>query len=69
LLERVRRFDDRRRIELRLTQAGRDTVEGIIPLVVTRLNLVLIDFSSREVQELMRLLLKFDARLQSNLEA
>ena len=33
LLERVRRDRDRRKVELQLTPAGRDTIEGLIPLI------------------------------------
>src|SRR5450631_1370278 len=45
LLERVRRDRDRRKVELQLTPAGRETIESIIPLVVEKLNEVLTDFS------------------------
>src|ERR1700720_1636708 len=38
LLERVRRDRDRRKVELQLTQAGRETIESLIPLVVAKLN-------------------------------
>ena len=38
LLERVRRDRDRRKVELQLTEAGRKTVEALIPLVVEKLN-------------------------------
>jgi DNA-binding MarR family transcriptional regulator len=62
-LERVRRDRDRRKVELQLTPAGRDTIEGLIPLVVEKLNLALTDFSSTEVHELRRLLVKFNTRL------
>jgi DNA-binding MarR family transcriptional regulator len=48
LLERVRRDRDRRKVELQLTPAGRATVEGLIPLVVEKLNLALAEFSSSE---------------------
>src|SRR6266705_5545637 len=65
LLERVRRDRDRRRVELQLTPAGRETIEGLIPLVVEKLNLALADFSSEEVQEFLRLLIKFNTTLQS----
>jgi len=41
LLERVRRDRDRRKVELQLTPAGREAIEGIIPLVVDKLNLAL----------------------------
>src|ERR1700729_1162463 len=58
LLERVRRDKDRRKVELQLTPAGRETVEGLIPLIVGKLNEVLSDLSHAEVQELLRLLIK-----------
>ena len=69
LLERVRRDRDRRKVELQLTEAGRKTVEGLVPLVVDKLNLALFDFSSEEFQEFLRLLLKLNTRLQSTLDA
>jgi DNA-binding MarR family transcriptional regulator len=65
LLERIRRDRDRRKVELQLTPAGRETVEGLIPLVVEKLNLSLADFSGAEFGEFLRLLLKFNATLQS----
>ena len=68
-LMRVRRNRDRRKIELELTAAGLAKVESLIPLVVERLNLALKDFSSAEVQEFLRLLLKFNATLQSIVES
>jgi len=68
LLERVRRDRDRRKVELQLTEAGRKKVESLIPLVVEKLNLALVDFSSEEVAELLRLLVKLNTRLQSTLD-
>jgi DNA-binding MarR family transcriptional regulator len=68
LLERSRRDRDRRKVELELTPAGREVIESLIPLVVDKLNLVLADFSSEEVGELMRLLLKLNVSLQSAVE-
>src|SRR5271170_5311662 len=68
LLERIRRDRDRRKVELQLTPAGRETVEGLIPLVVEKLNLALAEFSSEEVQELLRLLIKLNTTLQSGAE-
>jgi DNA-binding MarR family transcriptional regulator len=68
LLERVRRDRDRRKVELQLTPAGRDTIEGLIPLVVDKLNLALGDFTTAEVQELLRLLIKLNGSLQSSVE-
>jgi DNA-binding MarR family transcriptional regulator len=69
LLERVRRDRDRRKVELQLTPAGRETIEGLVPPVVEKLNFVLADFSSAEVHELQRLLLKLNSKLLSAVEA
>jgi DNA-binding MarR family transcriptional regulator len=68
LLERVRRDRDRRKVELQLTSAGRETIESIIPLVVDKLNEVLTDFSKAEVQELLRLLVKLNTTLQEHVD-
>jgi DNA-binding MarR family transcriptional regulator len=68
LLERVRRDKDRRKVELQLTPAGRETIESLIPLVVDKLNEVLTDFSKAEVQELLRLLTKLNATLQAHID-
>jgi DNA-binding MarR family transcriptional regulator len=68
LLERVRRDRDRRKVELQLTPAGRTTIEALIPLVVDKLNQALCDFTTDEVQELLRLLIKLNAKLQSAVE-
>jgi DNA-binding MarR family transcriptional regulator len=68
LLERVRRDRDRRKVELQLTPAGRETIESIIPLVVDKLNEVLTDFSKTEVQELLRLLVKLNTTLQEHVD-
>jgi DNA-binding MarR family transcriptional regulator len=68
LLERSRRDRDRRKVELELTPAGREVIESLIPLVVEKLNLALVDFSPEEVHELMRLLLKLSVALQSTVE-
>jgi DNA-binding MarR family transcriptional regulator len=69
LLERVRRDKDRRKVELQLTPAGRDAIESIIPLVVDKLNQVLIGFSKAEVQELLRLLVKLNTTLQAHVDS
>jgi DNA-binding MarR family transcriptional regulator len=69
LLERVRRDKDRRKVELQLTPAGRETIESIIPLVVDKLNEVLTDFSKAEVQELLRLLVKLNTTLQAHVDS
>jgi DNA-binding MarR family transcriptional regulator len=68
LLERIRRDRDRRKVELQLTAGGRETIEILIPLVVEKLNLALADFSSAEVQEFLRLLIKLNTTLQSTVE-
>jgi DNA-binding MarR family transcriptional regulator len=68
LLERIRRDRDRRKVELELTPAGREAVEALIPLVVDKLNLALADFSSTEVHEFLRLLLKLSSTLQTAVE-
>src|SRR6202167_865244 len=65
LLERVRRDRDRRKVELQLTPAGRAAIQGLIPLVVEKLNLALVDFTPDEVQELLRLLIKLNGTMQT----
>ncbi len=65
LLVRARRDRDRRKVELDLTAAGREVIESLVPLVVEKLNLALVDFSSEEVREFTRLLLKLNVTLQS----
>jgi DNA-binding MarR family transcriptional regulator len=68
LLERVRRDKDRRKVELQLTPAGRETIESLIPLMVDKLNEVLADFSKAEVQEFLRLLVKLNTTLQEHID-
>jgi DNA-binding MarR family transcriptional regulator len=68
LVERVRRDRDRRKVELQLTRAGREAIEGLIPLVVQRLNSVLADFTSAEVEEFVSLLVKLNGKLQTIVE-
>jgi hypothetical protein len=53
---------------LQLTEAGRSTVESLIPLVVDKLNLALVDFSRDEVAEFKRLLIKLNTRLARTLD-
>lgn len=67
LLTRVRRCNDRRKVDLELTDAGRKTVESLIPLVVDKLNLALVDFSREEAAEFKRLLIKLNTRLEATL--
>jgi DNA-binding MarR family transcriptional regulator len=68
LVERLRRDRDRRKVELQLTAKGRETIETLVPLVVEKMNQALADFSTEEVDELKRLLLKLNGKLQSALE-
>jgi MarR family multiple antibiotic resistance transcriptional regulator len=68
LLKRVRRDRDRRKVDLDLCPAACDTIDGIIELVVDRLNRALTNFSDSEVQELQRLLVKLTITLQSTVE-
>ena len=68
LLERVRRDRDRRKVELQLTPAGRKTIESLIPLIIDKLNELLVGFSKTEVEELLRLLLKLNATLLAHIE-
>jgi DNA-binding MarR family transcriptional regulator len=68
LLERVRRDRDRRKVELQLTPAGLAAIEGLIPLIVEKLNLALADFSGAEFAEFFRLLTKLNTTLQSAVE-
>jgi DNA-binding MarR family transcriptional regulator len=58
LIERRRSADDRRAVELRLTGAGEEALRVVVPLVVERINLALKDFTSAEIDELLRLLNK-----------
>ena len=67
-LERVRRDRDRRKVELQLTPAGRKTIESLMPLVIDKLNELLVGFTKTEVQELLRLLLKLNATLLAHIE-
>jgi DNA-binding MarR family transcriptional regulator len=64
LIERQRSAGDRRAIELRLTRAGEEALRVVVPLVVARLNLALQDFTTAEVDELLRLLNKLIAGWQ-----
>jgi DNA-binding MarR family transcriptional regulator len=59
LIERRRSEQDRRKVNLYLTAAGRAICEQLVPLVVEKLNGVVGDFSRTELDELMRLLTKF----------
>lgn len=65
LLERVRGDRDRRKVDLKLTDAGRSAVESLIPLVVDKLNLALSDFTTEELNEFFRLLIKLNSTLSA----
>jgi DNA-binding MarR family transcriptional regulator len=68
-LERARRGGDRRKVELELTPAGRVAIEGLIPLVVDKLNLAFAEFSAAEFEELKRLLIKLNTKLQATVDS
>jgi DNA-binding MarR family transcriptional regulator len=65
LLTRVRRDHDRRKVELRITPAACGAIDGLIELIVDRLNRALANFSGSELQELQQLLVKLATTLQS----
>ncbi|MDE0856152.1 MAG: MarR family transcriptional regulator [Nevskia sp.] len=69
LLQRQRSAEDRRAIQLHLTEAGEAALRTVVPLVVERLNLALKDFTGAEVDELLRLLNKLILGWQNQLEA
>jgi DNA-binding MarR family transcriptional regulator len=64
LVQRERSREDRREVQLRLTEAGRQTIAALIPKVVERLNFSLRDFSGAETAALTRLLTKLIASLE-----
>ncbi|MGH8456626.1 MAG: MarR family winged helix-turn-helix transcriptional regulator [Stenotrophobium sp.] len=66
LIQRRRSTEDRRVVQLHLTDKGRETVESLIPLVADQLNWALEEFSVAEVAELTRLLGKLLGRLQTS---
>jgi DNA-binding MarR family transcriptional regulator len=68
LLARVRRNHDRRKVELQLTEAAYGTIDGLIDLIVDRLNRALPNFSGPELQDLQRLLVKLATTLHSAIE-
>jgi DNA-binding MarR family transcriptional regulator len=65
LVERERSREDRRAVQLRLTDAGTKLLQTLLPQVVERLNFVLRDFSRSELAEFVRLLTKFIASTDS----
>src|ERR1700733_11646303 len=58
LVQRERSREDRREVQLRLTEAGVQTVASLVPKVVEKLNFALRDFSRSEFSELKRLVNK-----------
>lgn len=58
LVVRERSREDRRAVQLRLSDEGMKTVVSLVPAVVEKLNFALRDFSRDEVSELTRLLTK-----------
>lgn len=56
LIERQRKANDRRVVDLRLTSAGRKMAESLVPIAVDTLNTVLDGFSRAEVTQLQELL-------------
>ncbi|PTU33005.1 MarR family winged helix-turn-helix transcriptional regulator [Stenotrophobium rhamnosiphilum] len=68
LLERQRSTEDRRVVQLALTEQGSKTVESLIPVVVERLNTALDGFTVDEVGELTRLLGKLVSRVEVEMQ-
>ncbi len=69
LVVRLRSDVDRRKVELQLTAPGRKVLDAMLPSILELLNLAVEDFSAVELQELTRLLTKFNTRLQSMVES
>jgi DNA-binding MarR family transcriptional regulator len=67
LVERSRDAGDRRKVELRLTDSGRQSIEAVIPAVVNVMNWTISDFTREEATELVRLLTKFNASMETKL--
>ena len=67
LVERSRDSGDRRKVELRLTDSGRQSIEAVIPAVVDIMNWSISDFTREESTELVRLLTKFNASMEAKL--
>jgi DNA-binding MarR family transcriptional regulator len=69
LVSRERSDDDRRVVLLKLTSAGRQAVQSMLPVVVDRLNEALQDLSASELATLVRLLRRISARLNDPVPA
>ncbi len=63
-LARERSVEDRRSVRLILSPAGLAATERALPMVVSRLNEALADFTVQEVADLKRMLNKLIARLE-----
>lgn len=63
-VERQRNREDRRVVDLQITEAGKLKVNELTPQVVESLNCALETFSATEFSELVRLLDKLKTRLQ-----
>src|SRR6202049_4498982 len=66
LVQRERSREDRREVQLRLTDAGIETVASLVPTVVDKFNFALRDFSRAEASELNRLLIKLITSLDGS---
>lgn len=69
LIERRRNADDRRVIELSLTQAGEKMLDSLIPIVCDTLNTALDGFTRDEVKTLQSLLRRMTEGLEESLSA
>jgi DNA-binding MarR family transcriptional regulator len=69
LVERLPHKRDGRKVDLRLTAAGRKMIQTLLPSVVAALNGALADFSATDLRDLSRLLTKFNTHLQASVEA
>jgi DNA-binding MarR family transcriptional regulator len=66
LIQRERSREDRRSLQLRLTEQGRGVIEAVIPGVVERLNDALAGVSRADFSELIRLLSKLLEHLETH---
>src|ERR1700689_550021 len=66
LVQRERSREDRREVQLRLTEAGTETLASLLPAVIDKLNYALREFSRAEAAELTRLLTKLIATLDAS---
>ena len=64
MLERTRSQEDRRMVELALTERGRSALDGLIPHVVDQVNDLFGEFSRQEIETLVTLLNRMIGKLQ-----